>query len=103
MDASTYVSTQTNMITLTDPNAYFNDLPTDFGPVLFDVTNAMSDRVGSMQFIIGLPMQHFSNDSNILELASAAEQKLGSRLDAMLLGNVLFFFFSYIQKLNVKM
>lgn len=88
MDSSTYVPGQTQMVVLTDPNAYFNDIPVDFGPVFFDVLNAMADAVGEMQFIIGLSMQNPSQDSNVIELATAAEQMLGRRLDAMLLGNV---------------
>ena len=88
MDSSTYVPNQTQMIVLTDPTAYFNDIPVDFGPVFFDVLNAMADAVGEMQFIIGLSMQNPSQDSNVIELATAAEQMLGRRLDAMLLGNV---------------
>ena len=76
------------MIVLTDPNAYFNDIPVDFGPVFFEVMNAMADMVGEMQFIIGLSMQNPSEDSNVIELATATEQMLGKRLDAMLLGNV---------------
>ena len=88
MDSSTYVPSQTQMIVLTDPNAYFNDIPVGFGPVFFDVLNAMADTVGEMQFIIGLSMQNPSEDSNVIELATATEQMLGKRLDAMLLGNV---------------
>lgn len=88
MDSSTYVPGQTQMIVLTDPNAYFNDIPVDFGPVFFEVMNAMADMVGEMQFIIGLSMQNPSEDSNVIELATATEQMLGKRLDAMLLGNV---------------
>ncbi|KIK62124.1 glycoside hydrolase family 79 protein [Collybiopsis luxurians FD-317 M1] len=88
MDGSTYVPSMTDkMLVLTDPNAYFNDQPTDFGPVLFDVLNAMADKAGEMQFIIGLSMRSPENDSNVVELAQAAESKLGDRLDAMLLGN----------------
>jgi hypothetical protein len=88
MDSSTYVSSQPEMITLPDPNAYFNDVPVDFGPTFFDVLNAMADDIGSMQYIIGLSMQDPSSDSNVIELAAAAESMLGDRLDAMLLGNV---------------
>ena len=88
MDSSTYVPDQTQMIVLTDPNAYFNDIPVNFGPVFFEVLNAMADTVGEMQFIIGLSMQNPGEDSNVIELATAAEQILGNRLDAMLLGNV---------------
>ncbi|KII89635.1 glycoside hydrolase family 79 protein [Plicaturopsis crispa FD-325 SS-3] len=87
MDASTYIGNATDMIELTDPDAYFNDIPANFGPVFFDVLNAMYDRIGSMQFIIGLSMRDPSNDDNVVELAMAAVQKLGDRLDAMLIGN----------------
>ncbi|THH08056.1 hypothetical protein EW146_g9112 [Bondarzewia mesenterica] len=87
MDSSTYVPDQEAMIVLTDPDAYFNDIPADFGPMFFYVLNAMADAVGEMQFIIGLSMQNPSNDSNVVELATAAVQLLGGRLDAMLLGN----------------
>lgn len=90
MDAATYVPTQGNMITLTDPNAYFNDVPVDFGPKLWDVLNAMASKVGEMQYIIGLSMEDPSVASNMIEIAAAAEQQLGGRLDAMLLGNVCF-------------
>lgn len=87
MDVSTYVPDQTEMIKLTDPNAYYNDVPCDFGPTLFDVMNTLADTVGEMQFIIGLSMLDPSDDSNVLELAAAAREKMGDRLDAMLLGN----------------
>lgn len=89
MDSSTYVPTQTDqMIHLTDPDAYFNDIPADFGPVLFEVMNTMADNVGSMEFIIGLSMQDPDNYDNAVELALDAKKMLGDRLDAMLLGNV---------------
>ncbi|KII84333.1 glycoside hydrolase family 79 protein [Plicaturopsis crispa FD-325 SS-3] len=87
MDASTYVPAAKYMIELTDPDAYFNDIPVNFGPIFFDVLNAMYDRVGSMQFIIGLSMLDPAEDGNVIELAAAAREKLGDRLDAMLLGN----------------
>jgi len=88
MDDSVYVTNQPNMITITNTNAYFNDVPVNFGPVFWEVLNSMSDRVGEMQFIIGLSMQDPEEDSNLIEIATTAEQQLGNRLDAMLLGNV---------------
>jgi len=88
MDSSTYVSNQTDMIVLTDPNAYFNDVPVDFGPAFFEVLNAMADIVGEMQFMITLSMQHPQNDTDVIDLAKAGRDMLGSRLDSMLLGNV---------------
>ncbi|KIM73310.1 glycoside hydrolase family 79 protein [Piloderma croceum F 1598] len=83
MDDSVYVTNQSNMITITNTNAYFNDIPVNFGPVFWEVLNSMSDRVGEMQFIIGLSMQDPSEDSNLIEIAATAEQQLGNRLDAM--------------------
>jgi hypothetical protein len=76
------------MLVLTDPDAYFNNIPVDFGPVLFDVMNAMSDVVGPMQFLIGLSMKHPDDLSNVITLATDATKMLGTRLDGMLLGNV---------------
>ncbi|KAI0071256.1 hypothetical protein K474DRAFT_1607247 [Panus rudis PR-1116 ss-1] len=88
MDISTYVPDMTDqMLRLTDPDAYFNDIPVDFGPVFFDVLNAMTDRVGSMEFIIGLPMRQPDYYDNAVLLAKAAREKLGDKLDAMLIGN----------------
>lgn len=101
MDASTYVPSQSQMIIQTDKDAYFNDIPVTFGPVFFDVLNAMADALptsagkngnsgngnSSLTFIIGLSMQDPSDDSNVIELAGSARAALGDRLDAMLLGN----------------
>ncbi|KAI6119665.1 hypothetical protein EV401DRAFT_1861206 [Pisolithus croceorrhizus] len=87
MDSSTFVPDQFQMIIATDPNAYFNDVPVDFGPTFFDVLNSMADIVGEMDFIITLSMQDPSNDTNVIELARAADEMLGARLDSMLLGN----------------
>ncbi|THH04081.1 hypothetical protein EW145_g5783 [Phellinidium pouzarii] len=87
MDGSRYAADQKEMILLFDENAYYNDVPCEFGPLLFDVLTAMADVVGEMQFIIGLSMRTPSSDDNIVELAAAARDKLGDRLDAMLLGN----------------
>lgn len=56
--------------------------------MMFDVMNAMSDKVGPMQFTIGLSMRAPEDTSNVVTLAKAAHDKLGDRLDAMLLGNV---------------
>ena len=88
MDDSVYVPDQSNMIRITNPDAYFNDVPVDFGPLLWEVMNSMSDRIGETQFIVGLSMQDPSNDNNLIEIAAAAEQQLGDRLDGILLGNV---------------
>ncbi|KAF9460213.1 hypothetical protein BDZ94DRAFT_1170135 [Collybia nuda] len=87
MDGSTYVPGQKTFIEHTDPEAYFNDIPVNFGPVMFDVMNSMYDTVGPMQFTIGLSMRTPHDFSNVVTLAKAAHEKLGDRLDAMLLGN----------------
>ncbi|SJK99264.1 uncharacterized protein ARMOST_02555 [Armillaria ostoyae] len=88
MDGSTYVGSNiTKMLELTDPDAYFNDIPVNFSRVLFDIMNAMYSEVEPMQFIIGLSMRDPANDQNVLELAKDARELLGDRLDAMLLGN----------------
>lgn len=86
MDSAIYVANQAQMIIVTDPNADPDDIPVDFGPVLFDVLNAMSNAVGEMQFVIGLSMRT-ANDTNAIELASDTRKKLGKRLDSMLMGN----------------
>jgi hypothetical protein len=86
---STYVPSMTDrMLNLTDPNAYFNDIPVDFGPVLFDVMNQVQSSVGTMQFLIGLSMRHPDQLDNVIELAKDSVSKLGDSLDGMLLGNV---------------
>lgn len=45
------------MLELPDPDAYFNAIPAHFGSVLFDVLNAMADKVGDMQYLIGVELQ----------------------------------------------
>ncbi|XP_006458891.1 hypothetical protein AGABI2DRAFT_177042 [Agaricus bisporus var. bisporus H97] len=87
MDGSSYVPDQTTPLVLTDPNAYFNDVPVNFGPALFDIMNGMSDKVGAMQFMIGLSMRFPERWNEVLRLAQDTENKLGDRLDALLLGN----------------
>lgn len=97
MDSSTYdASKNDTMLTITD-SSYYNDMPVTFGPVLWDVLNGMADQVGEMQFLVGLSMQQApedGGDANALLLAQEAENVLGGRLDALLLGNVSLFFFS---------
>ncbi|KAJ2933149.1 hypothetical protein H1R20_g3964, partial [Candolleomyces eurysporus] len=88
MDGSTYMrSLNETMLEHIDPDAYFNDIPVHFGPVIFDVLNAMYEKVGPMQFMIGLSMRDGHDFTNIVELAQDATSMLGSRLDVMLLGN----------------
>lgn len=87
MDSSTYDPSQTVMIKILD-DSYYNNVPVTFGPLFFDVINGMSDKIGGMQIISGLSMQDPANDSNVITLAEASRQKLGSKLDALTLGNV---------------
>ncbi|KAF5379811.1 hypothetical protein D9615_005831 [Tricholomella constricta] len=87
MDGSTYVPNLSKFLEHTDPDAYFNDIPVNFGPIMFDVMNAMYDIVGPMQFIIGLSMRHPHETANVVKLATDAEKAFGDRLDAFLLGN----------------
>ncbi|KAJ3537275.1 hypothetical protein NMY22_g5656 [Coprinellus aureogranulatus] len=70
MDGSTYHrSYKDSMLELPDPDAYFNDIPANFGPVLFDVMNAMTRLY-----------QH-------RRAWSGCGEGAGDRLDSMLLGN----------------
>lgn len=87
MDSAVYVPTQTEMIIVTgDPAADPDDVPVDFGPMLFTVLDAMENVVGQMEFIVGLSMRS-SNDTNAVGVARDTRKILGYRLDAMLLGN----------------
>ncbi|RDB16372.1 Beta-glucuronidase [Hypsizygus marmoreus] len=87
MDGSTYVPNLSTFLEFIDPDAYFNDIPVKFGPIMFDVMNAMSDKIGPMQFTIGLSMRTPHDTKNVVALAVAAEKKFGDRLDSFLLGN----------------
>lgn len=53
MDDSTYNPSQANMITLNATNATTNDQPTTFGPLLFDVLNDVSNKIGGAQYLLG--------------------------------------------------
>lgn len=70
-----------------EDDPYFNDIPVNFGPAIFDILNGMADKSGEMQFFLGLSMRSPHDFSNIQQLGLAARQKLGNRLDALLLGN----------------
>jgi hypothetical protein len=89
MDASTFDASYTqNLLSVTDASTKDVILIT-YGPVLFDILNAVADTVGSMSFVLGLSMQHPPNDSSeAYALAGVAKRALGDRLDALLLGNV---------------
>ncbi|KIK70366.1 glycoside hydrolase family 79 protein [Collybiopsis luxurians FD-317 M1] len=84
-DVSTYVSSQTSpMLVLTDPNANSNNQPVDYGPMLWEVMNKVSEDVNSVQYLIGLTLNTTNTNSVI---AGDAAKILESHLDAMLLGN----------------
>ena len=85
--SSTYVPSMTVVLEQAEEDPYFNDIPVNFGPMFFDILNGMADKVGDMQFTIGLSMRTPDNFTNVETLALAAREKLGDRLDAMLLGN----------------
>lgn len=91
MEFSNYSSALTNTM-LKNLNVKGNyTVATTYGPVLFDVMNKMADDVGEMQFLTGLSMHNppeNGGDDEALKVASVATEKLGSRLDAFLLGNV---------------
>lgn len=53
MDSATYVPSQQPMIISTDPNADSDDPIVNFGPILFDVMNNVSSRLGGAQYLIG--------------------------------------------------
>ncbi|KAJ3751063.1 hypothetical protein DFH05DRAFT_1532332 [Lentinula detonsa] len=84
-DVSTYVPSQTSpMLVLTDPNANSNNQPVNYGPMLWEVMEKVSEEVNGVQYLIGLTINSTNTDSVI---AGDAARTLGSNLDAMLLGN----------------
>ncbi|PPQ74182.1 hypothetical protein CVT24_012733 [Panaeolus cyanescens] len=87
MDGSTYVPDLPVPIEHVDPDAYFNDIPVNFGSIFFDLLNGMADKVGEMQFSVGLSMRDPHNFEAVAQLGKAARDKLGKRLDSMFLGN----------------
>jgi hypothetical protein len=89
MDASTYdPSLKDVMLTIPNPEAYFNEIPVIFGPVFFDVMNEMQSRVGGMHFMLGVSTRHPEEFSMGIKLTQDAKDKFGKSLDAVLLGNV---------------
>lgn len=86
--SSTYIPDLKDVIEHVDEDAYFNDIPVNFGPRFFDILNGMHDKVGAMQFTIGLSMRNGHDFSNVTKLGKAARDKLGNRLDSLFLGNV---------------
>ncbi|TFK50159.1 hypothetical protein OE88DRAFT_1661748 [Heliocybe sulcata] len=90
MDESLYAPDQKQMLTFPDPDAPSNNIPTNFGPVLWDVMGAVSKQVGGISFLVGLSMREDRPNwgvGNVVETAVAANKALGSNLDGFLLGN----------------
>ncbi|KAJ4485502.1 hypothetical protein J3R30DRAFT_1367050 [Lentinula aciculospora] len=84
-DVSTYVPSQTSpMLILTDPNANSNNQPVNYGPMLWEVMQKVSEEVNGVQYLIGLTINTTNTDSVV---AGDAAEILGGHLDAMLLGN----------------
>lgn len=54
-DVSTYVPTQASpMLILTDPDANSNSQPVNYGPMLWQVMEKVSEEVNGVQYLIGL-------------------------------------------------
>lgn len=88
MDASTYDPNLKHvMLTIPDPEAYFNEIPVIFGPVLFEVLNKVQSHVGNMQFMLGASTRHPEEFGMGVKLTQDAKHMLGKSLDAILLGN----------------
>jgi hypothetical protein len=89
MDASTYDPSYTrDLLSVADASTK-DAIVVTYGPVLFDILNAVAGVVGSMNFVLGLSMQRPPNaSSEAYALAGAAKRALGNQLDALLLGNV---------------
>ncbi|KAJ3713573.1 glycoside hydrolase family 79 protein [Lentinula raphanica] len=99
-DASTYVPSQTSpMLVLTDPNANSNNQPVDYGPMLWEVMEKVSQEVNGVQYLIGLTLNSTNTNSII---AGDAAKTLGSHLDAMLLGNEPDLYTAHGQRPNVQ-
>lgn len=54
-------------------------------PFLFQ---QLANDIGSIYHLLGLSLIHPSNDSDVVSFAAAAQNALGSNLDAFLVGNV---------------
>ncbi|TFK43725.1 glycoside hydrolase family 79 protein [Crucibulum laeve] len=87
MDSSTYVPTQGSpMLQLQSGPANSNNQPVNYGPVLWDVMNKVSNDLNGTKYLVGLSLLD-PNSSNIPLLAGGAQKSLGDHLDAFLLGN----------------
>jgi len=53
MDSSTFNINQTQFSVFTDPNANWNDQPVNYGPLVFEVMNAVGKHLGGVEYLIG--------------------------------------------------
>jgi len=53
MDSSTFDENQTQFSVIAGPAASPNDQPVDFGPLVFKVMRALSQRLGGVEYLIG--------------------------------------------------
>jgi hypothetical protein len=89
MDASVYDRNLKDvMLTIPNPDAYYNEIPVIFGPTIFGVLNEVQKRVGSMQFMLGASTRNPQDFAQGAQLSQDALDELGGSLDAILLGNV---------------
>ena len=55
MDSSIFKENQTQFSIFADPGANSNDQPVDYGPLVFKVMDAVSKRLGGVEYLIGEP------------------------------------------------
>jgi len=53
MDSSTFDENQTQFLVFAGPAASPNDQPVDYGPLVFKVMRALSQRLGGVEYLIG--------------------------------------------------
>ena len=53
MDISTYVSSQTQFLNITDHGAQQDHVPVTFGPTLLKVMNKVSRDIGGAEYMMG--------------------------------------------------
>lgn len=53
MDSSTFNESQTQFSVFTNPNANSNDQPVNYGPLVFKVMDAVGQRLGGVEYLIG--------------------------------------------------
>jgi hypothetical protein len=87
MDGSTYdPDLKKQMLEVID-DSYYNAILVKYGPVFFDILNSVADTVGEMEFIVMTSMQNPGDVDTYLPLVKDAKRILGSRLDAVIVGN----------------